>query len=97
MIGIEPDMQEKLASIGFRQNTGGFGIGARARVEQVEITAVESPLGLHLTFTAHGQRTHTQHEVQVNRGAVPAWIAQVIVETLEKNFAEFIPSARGEA
>lgn len=98
MTGMEADLEKTLVLIGFRPNTNGLGIGMRVLVEQVEIVAVESPIGLHLTFTAYSSRNASQCEVQLNRDIASAQIAKVIVDTIEESFSDFIASSkRGEA
>ncbi len=88
MNGFSPEFETKLASIGLRPNR--MGIAMAANISGVEVTASESPLAIHLTFTRITERTATQYEVEVPTESTAQQIASVIVENIESNFSDVI-------
>jgi len=86
-----PNWRSTFAGIGFTPS-GPFG-AMRARVEDVEATAVEDGLGrLSLTFTHVAPRSAMQYEVAVPLDVTAQQVAQLLVNAYERAH----PEARGK-
>ncbi len=83
---MEEGFEEKTRAIGFRPNQSGLWMVAN--VSGVKVEAVESPFGIHLTFTRFTSRTAAQFEVRALKTTTSRRMAQLIVENMEQSFPD---------
>jgi len=83
---LSHEFVDKLTSLKFRVSANGCAM--EGVMEGVQITATESPLGMHFTFTHHTPRTSTQFEEKLPNFAPREVIAGMIVQTFETHFSK---------
>lgn len=64
--------------------------------QRVKISAVESPLGIHLTFTRITPRTAAQFEVKAPHSFSAAQIAALIVQNMECAFPDIAEAQKAK-
>jgi hypothetical protein len=89
---LSHEFVDQLSSLKFRLSANGCAM--EGVMEGVQITASESPLGMHFVFTRHTDRTSTQFEEKLPRSAPREVIAGMIVRTFETHFPELIRKSK---
>jgi hypothetical protein len=89
---LSHEFVDKLSPLKFRLSANGCAM--EGVMEGVQITASESPFGMHFVFTHHTARTATQFEEKLPLSAPRELIAGMIVQTFETHFPELIRKSK---
>lgn len=93
--GITENLIAKLMPLGFRPSEDGLRMVGT--MEDVKISCLESPEGIHLFFMHIGNRSMAQAESKLAREATAQEVAAVIVSVIERDFSHVARKAKGAA